>query len=394
MNREDFEILNQNLIYFDNGATTLKPRILGETISEYYNEYSANAHRGDYDISLKVDAMYENTRDLVRDFLHAKDRKEIIFTSGATASLNQIVFGFFRFYLKEDDEVLLTKSEHASNLLPWFEIGANVSYIPLDEHYKVTLQAVKDAITPHTKVISIAHISNVIGDERDIASIIAYAHQKNILVVIDGAQSVPHQKIDVQALDIDFLAFSAHKMCGPTGVGVLYAKKDLLAQMKPMNYGGGMNVSFKTDGTRIYQEPPTLFEAGTPNIAGVIGFGKIIEYLTSIGMDTIQKHERMLKQYCLEQMKTIPNIIVYNEESESGILTFNMKDIFSQDLAIYLNKYNICVRAGSHCAKILNDELKIKNTCRISFYFYNTKEEIDQLIKALKNPNIQREILI
>ena len=396
MNREDFLLLNQNIIYLDNGATSLKPKVISQSISDYYNNYSANAHRGDYDLSLKVDSKYEETRKLVKDFINAKTTKEIIFTSGATDSLNKIIFGFFKNYLKTNDEVLLTKSEHASNILPWFELAdelnIKINYIPL-ENLEVTLDNVKRSITPNTKVISIAHITNVVGDIRPIKEIISYAHSKGILVVVDGAQSVAHMQVDVQKLDIDFLAFSAHKMLGPTGVGVLYGKEELLNNMHPIIFGGGMNASFQFDGTRVYNDTPTCFEAGTPNIAGVIGFGEAIKYLNNIGMDKITNYEQNLKKYAISKLKTINDIIIYNENSQSGIITFNIKDIFAQDLAIYLNKYNICIRAGNHCAKILNEDLGIKNTCRISLYFYNTKEEIDYLVKVLSNPNIKEEII-
>lgn len=396
MNRDDFNILNNNIIYFDNGATSLKPKCIADSISFYYNSYSANAHRGDYDLSLLVDNKYEGTRTLVKEFINARKNKEIIFTSGATDSLNKIIFGYFKNYLKEDDEVLLTKSEHASNILPWFElkdeINIKINYIPLT-NLEVTLDNVKNSITDKTKVISIAHITNVVGDIRPIKEIIEYAHSKNILVIIDGAQSVAHTKIDVQDLDIDFLAFSAHKMLGPTGVGVLYGKEELLNNIKPITFGGGMNASFQFDGTRIYNEIPSLLEAGTPNIAGVIGFGEAIKYLNNIGMDNIEKYEKDLKKYAINKLKNVNDIIIYNENSESGIIAFNIKDIFAQDLAIYLNKYNICVRAGNHCAKILKDEIGIKNTCRISLYFYNTKEEIDYLVNILNNKNIKDEII-
>ncbi len=396
MNRDDFNILTKNIIYLDNGATSLKPRCIADSISNYYNNYSANAHRGDYDLSLEVDNKYEGTRTLIKEFINAKKNKEIIFTSGATDSLNKIIFGYFRNYLKENDEVLITKSEHASNVLPWFElkdeINIKINYIPLT-NLEVTLDNVKNSITDKTKVISIAHITNVVGDIRPIKEIIKYAHSKNILIIIDGAQSVAHTKIDVQDLDIDFLAFSAHKMLGPTGVGVLYGKEELLNNIKPIIFGGGMNASFQFDGTRVYNEIPSLLEAGTPNIAGVIGLGEAIKYLNSIGMDNISKYEKDLKKYAVKKLKEVKDIIIYNENSESGIITFNIKDIFAQDLAIYLNKYNICVRAGNHCAKILKDDLGIKNTCRISLYFYNTKEEIDYLVKVLNNKNIKDEII-
>ena len=396
MNREDFLLLNNNIIYFDNSATSLKPKVISETISNYYNNYSANAHRGDYDLSLKVDSKYEETRSLVKNFINAKKNKEIIFTSGTTDSLNKIVFGFFRKYLKENDEILLTKGEHASNVLPWFELAEElnlkISYIPLN-NLEVTLDNVKKSITDKTKVISIAHVTNVVGDVRPVKEIIKYAHNNGILVILDGAQSVAHMNIDVQDLDVDFLAFSAHKMLGPTGVGVIYGKEELLNNMYPIIFGGGMNTSFQFDGTRIYKDIPTCFEAGTPNIAGVIGFGEAIKYLNKIGIDKINDYEQDLKKYAISKLKTVKDIIIYNENSQSGIITFNIKDIFAQDLAIYLNKYNICIRAGNHCAKILKDEIGIKNTCRISLYFYNTKEEIDYLIKVLSNPNIKEEII-
>lgn len=395
MKREDFPILNTGIIYFDNGATSLKPKCMVDAMNDYYLNYTANAHRGDYDNSLKVDAYYDHTRKLVSEFLNAK-KEEIVFTAGTTDSLNRIVFGFFKYYLEENDEVLLTKSEHASNILPWFEladqIGIKVSYIELDETHHVTLESVKASITEHTKVISLAEITNVIGDVRPIEEITKYAHEHGIYVVCDGAQSVAHRKTDVKKSDVDFLAFSAHKMLGPTGLGILYGKEELLKQMRPIQFGGGMNASFLPDSTRAYEEVPTLFEAGTQHIAGIIGFGRAIEYLNEIGMSQIEKYEQDLREYAIQRLKEIPEITIYNETSSSGILAINYKDIFAQDLAIYLNKYHICVRAGSHCAKILKEEIGIKNTCRISFYFYNTKEEIDKMIEALKNPKIKEEL--
>lgn len=397
MHREDFPMLENNVIYLDNGATTLKPKVMLEELADYYNNYSANTHRGDYDMSLKVDAKFEETRELVRDLINAKSTREIIFTSGATDSLNKIIFGYFKNILKNGDEILITKSEHASNVLPWFELSdelnLKVNYIPLDEERKLNINNLINSITDNTKVVSIAHITNVVGDIRPIKEIIDYCHQRNILVVIDGSQSVAHIPVDVQNLDIDFLAFSAHKMCGPTGVGILYGKEKLLNNIKPIIYGGGMNSSFTHDGIREYKELPHLLEAGTPNIAGVIAFGSVIKYLMNIGLDKIKEYEEDLRSYALEKLKNVKDIIIYNENSESGIITFNIKNIFSQDLAIYLNKYNICVRAGNHCAKILKDELGIKSTCRISLYFYNTKEEIDYLVKILNNPNIINEII-
>ncbi len=393
MNREDFLLLNQDILYFDSAATSLKPKVLSETISDYYNNYSANAHRGDYDLSLKVDYEYENTRRLVKEFINARSHKEIVFTSGTTDSLNKIIFGYFKNYLNVDDEVLITKSEHASNILPWFELDNKVSYIELNDDLTLSLDNVKKAITKNTKVISLAHITNVIGDIRPIKEITEYAHENGILVVIDGAQSVAHMGVDVQDLGIDFLAFSAHKMLGPTGLGILYGKEEVLKNIKPIIVGGGMNSSFDFNGNKTYNELPSLLEAGTQNIAAIIGFGKVIEYLNLIGMDKINKYELELRKYAIEKLSQIDNLIIYNKNSETGIITFNYKNIFSQDLAIYLNRYNICIRAGSHCAKILKDDLKIKNTCRMSLYFYNTKEEIDKLCEILNNENIYDEII-
>lgn len=397
MHREDFNILNSGIIYFDNGATTLKPKILSEAISDYYNNYSSNAHRGDYSLSIKASQKYEETRGLVKEMLNARKDSEIAFTSGTTDSINKIVFGYFKYHLNKGDEVLLTKSEHASNLLPWFEladeIDINIKYIDLDDNHEVTLENVLKAISDKTKVISIAHVSNVVGDVRPVEDIIKCAHERNVLVLLDGAQSIPHLKVDVQKLDVDFLAFSAHKMCGPTGVGVIYGKEDLLNEMRPIIFGGGMNADFSHDGNRVYKTMPDRLEAGTPNVAGVIGFGYVIKYLMDIGFDNIHSMELELKKYLIQRLKEIDNIIIYNEHSLSGVVTINYDGIFPQDLSIYLDKYNICTRAGNHCAKILKDEIHIKNTCRISLYFYNSKEEIDKLILALKNPNIKNEII-
>ena len=397
MNRDDFNILKSGIIYFDNGATTLKPKILGEAISDYYDNYSSNAHSGDYALSIKASQKYEETRYLVKDLINAKKVSEIAFTSGATDSINKIVFGYFANILNEGDEVLLTMSEHASNLLPWFELKdrlkLKIKYIELDENHEVLLENVKKAITDKTRVISLAHISNVVGDVRPIKDICKLAHEKGILVLVDGAQSVPHLKVDVQDLDVDFLVFSAHKMCGPTGVGILYGKENLLNDIKPIIFGGGMNADFNMDGTRIYKTMPDRLEAGTPNVAGVIGFGYIIKYLMNIGFDNIHKYELELKDYLVSRLKEIKEVTIYNSHSQSGIVTINYNGIFPQDLSIYLDKYNICTRAGNHCAKILKEEIHIKNTCRISLYFYNNKEEIDKFISALKNPNIKEEII-
>ena len=397
MNREDFPMLKNDVIYFDNGATTLKPQVMIDSIVDYYSNYSTNAHRGSYDLSLKVSELYENTRNLVKEFINAKSNKEIIFTSGTTDSINKIVFGYFKNILKPGDEVLLNKSEHASNVLPWYELADSlnlkIKFIDLNNDYTLNIDSLEKLISENTKVLSIASITNVVGDTRDLKRIINLCHKHNILVLVDGAQSMGHLKIDVTDLDVDFLAFSAHKMYGPTGVGVLYGKEELLKNIKPIIFGGGMNSSYGSDMTRIYDELPELLEAGTQNIAGVIGFGTVIKYLNKIGLDNINKYEHELKEYAINKLKNNSNLIIYNSNILGNIITLNYKDVFAEDLANYLNKYKICVRAGNHCSKILKDELNIKNTVRISLAFYNTKEEIDILAKVLENPNLKKDFL-
>lgn len=395
MYREEFPILSREIIYFDSAATSLKPKRVVDAIDDYYLNYSANVHRGDYDLSLRVDMMYENAREDVRKFINANSKNNIVFTSGTTDSINKAVFGFFINELKENDEVLITKAEHASNILPWFElqdkIKIKVNYIELEDN-KVTLDNIKKAVTKNTRVISIAAITNVLGDARDIKKIVEFAHQNNIIVLVDAAQSIMHEITDVSDTDVDFLAFSAHKMGGPTGIGVLYVSNRYLNRIKPTSFGGGMNASFEASGTRVYDEMPLRLEAGTTNIAGVIGLGAIIDFINEIGLDNIIKYEEELKDYLIEELKKLPFIKIYNENPDSSTVAFNYEGVFAQDLAIYLNKYNICVRAGNHCAKILKDEIGVKNTCRVSLSYYNTKDEIDKFISVLKNPNIKNEL--
>lgn len=398
MNREDFPILSTDVVYFDNGATTLKPKQVLKSICDYYNIYTANAHRGDYDNSLKVDIMYEEARRKVKNLIDAERKEEIIFTKGATESLNMVVFGFMKEVLKKGDEIIISKAEHASNILPWLElkkqIGVEIKYVKLDSDYKVTLDNLKNSITDKTKVISLAHITNTIGDERPIYEIGKLCKDNDIYFVVDGAQSVPHRKISVRDNNIDFLAFSAHKMCGGTGTGVLYGKYDLLDKLVPLNYGGGMNSYFEENLDIEYKHLPTRLEAGTPNIEGVIALAAAIDYLENIGFDKIAEHEKQLRDYLVEKLSNIPNVKIYNKNSTTGIVLFNLDKVFAQDTAVYLNNYHICVRAGNHCAKMLKDELNVKNTCRISLYLYNTKEEIDKLIKVLENSyNIFKEVL-
>ena len=388
MNREDFPILNQDIVYFDNGATTLKPKCVIDAMNSYYLEHTSNIHRGDYDAAVKTNELYDNVRNIVAKFVHCSPDC-VIYTSGTTMSINMVVFGYMKNHLKAGDEILLNKAEHASNILPWLrlqeEIGVVIHYVPLTKEHELTLDNIKKTVTDKTKVISLAHISNVLGDVRDVVAIGKYCHDNNILFNVDGAQSVPHMSVDFEKSNIDFLSFSAHKMCGPTGVGVLIGKKELLEEMEPLCYGGGMNSSFEDDDSYELKDVPIKFEAGTPPVAEVIGMGEAIKYLMGIGMDNIHKHEMKLKKYLLDQVKEIPNIIVYNKNMNSGIFAFNIDGVFAQDTSVYLNHYHIFVRAGNHCAKLLKDEINIKNTVRVSMYLYNSIEDVDKLIEALKN---------
>ncbi len=387
MNREDFLMLKDDITYFDNGATTLKPKRVIDSMVDYYTKYTSNIHRGDYDAAIKTNELYDGAREVVGKFINCLP-EEVIFTSGTTMSLNMVVFGYMKYHLKKGDEVLVTKAEHASNILPWMrlskEIGINVKYIDLDENYELTIDNVLKSITDKTKVISIAHVTNVIGDVRDINKIGQICHNKGILFNVDGAQSVPHMKVDFKNSNIDFLSFSGHKMCGPTGVGVLAVRKELMDEMEPLCYGGGMNQTFESDNSYELKSGPSKFEAGTPPIAEVIGLSEAIKYLDNIGMDKIHAHEVELKKYLVEELEKIPNIILYNKKANSGILALNIDGVFAQDSSVYLNTYGIYVRAGNHCAKILKDEMKIKNTVRVSMYLYNNKKDVDKLIEILK----------
>ncbi len=387
MNREDFPMLNEDIVFFDNGATTLKPKIVVDKMVEYLQNYTSNIHRGDYDAAIKTNKAYDGVRKIISEFVNCRE-DEVIFTSGSTMSLNMVVFGYMKKHLKKGDEVIITKAEHASNVLPWLkiskELGITVKYAELDENMELTIDNLEKAITEKTKVISIAQVTNVIGDVRDVKAIGKLCQERGILFNVDGAQSVPHMKVDFTESNMDFLSFSGHKMCGPTGVGVLIVKRELMDEMEPLCYGGGMNQTFEADGTYELKVGPSKFEAGTPPIAEVIGLGEAVKYLQGIGMDNIHAHEIKLKKLLVSELKKIPNIILYNTNSNSGILAFNIDGVFAQDSSVYLNNYNIYVRAGNHCAKILKDEMKIKNTVRVSMYLYNNEEDVLKLVDALK----------
>ena len=386
MFKNNQEMQGNSFVYLDNASTTFKPNSVIEAEMSYYTTFSVNSHRGDYDIAHSVDTKVAETRANVAKFINA-DPKEIVFTSGTSMSLNLVAYGYGMSYLKENDEILLTQAEHASNILPWFKVaeetGAVIKYIPLEDG-KLTIENFKKSITKNTKIICIAHITNVLGYVLDIKEITKIAHEHGIIVCVDGAQSVPHLKTDVKDLDVDFLSFSAHKMCGPTGIGILYGKYDLLKIMKPFMTGGGMNARFDMCGEVAYLEPPFKFEAGTQNLAGIYGLNECINYLNNLGMENINKYEKELRKYAISKLENNKNITIYNKDAESGIITFNYKGVFAQDEATLLNRKGICVRSGQHCAKILTDVLGTDATVRASIYFYNTKEDIDALVSALE----------
>ena len=394
MNKEDFPILlnNKNLVYLDSSATSLKPKQVIDEINNYYNFYTANLHRGDYDNAITVNKKVEETRVLVKEFLNAKEENEIIFTSGTTESLNMIVFSFMKYNLKENDEVLLTKTEHASNVLPWLvlekEIGIKIKYIPLKDNLTIDYEKLESMINSNTKVISIAHITNTVGDVREINKIRDIINNKNIYFVVDGAQSAGHIKVDVEESNIDFYAFSGHKMYADTGVGVLYAKKDLLEKMRPFKYGGGMNDTYTIEEYSLKQVP-YKFDAGTVNISGILSLRAAIIYINSIDIDNITNYISNLSNFLYENLKNVKNIKIYNDNFHTGIMIFNIDKVFSQDLSVFLNKYNICVRSGNHCSKLLKDFILTSNTCRVSLNIYNTKEDILKLVEVL---NKQEEI--
>lgn len=387
--RKDFPMLNKEkpLIFFDNASTTFKPQCVIDAIADYYSNYCSNIHDGDYGISHIAQRKFNEVRAKVAKFINCSP-KEVCFTAGDTAGLNILAYAISD-TLKAGDEVLLTVAEHASNILPWFkkaqERGIVIKYIPLTDDGRLTIENVKNTITEKTKVISIANVTNVLGYNIDVKELCKVAHEHGTLVVIDGAQSVPHIKTDVRDWNVDFLVFSAHKMCGPTGVGVLYGKYELLDKLTPPFMGGGMNSRFDTCGNYSLMLPPEKYEYGTQNIAGVIGFGAAVDYIMSIGIDNINQYEHELKEYAVKRlMAEVPNIKIYNPNSDTDIITFNMEGVFAQDLATHFSSYDICVRSGQHCAKILLDFLKVPATVRASFAFYNTKEEVDRFIEIAK----------
>lgn len=390
--RADFPLLDQEvnghrLVYLDSAATAQKPIQVIEAVNEYYRLNNANVHRGVHTIGTRATEQYEGSRDRVKQFINAKHREEIIFTRGTTSAINIVAMSYGDQNLTPDDEIVITQMEHHSNIIPWQQLskrtGAKLTYIPLEADGTITLAKVEETITEKTKIVAITHVSNVLGTINPIKEIAAIAHKNGAVLLVDGAQSVPHLSVDVQELDCDFYAFSGHKMCGPTGIGVLYGKKSLLEKMEPVEFGGEM-IDFVDLYDSTWKELPWKFEAGTPIIAGAIGLKAAIDYLELIGLDNIALHEKELVNYALEQISTIEGIEVYGPTQRAGLITFNLPDVHPHDTATVLDTEGIAVRAGHHCAQPLMKWLNVTATARASFYLYNTHEDVDRFIEGLK----------
>ena len=392
--RSYFPILNQEvnghpLVYLDSAATSQKPVQVIETIEKYYREYNSNVHRGVHTLGTRATDAYEGAREKVRKFISASSIEEIIFTRGTTTALNTVAQSYAMENVKEGDEIVITPMEHHSNIIPWQQVakktGATLKYLPLQADGTITIADVEKTITPATKVVSIAYVSNVLGVINPIKEIAAIAHKNGAVLVVDAAQGAPHVKIDVQDLDCDFLGFSAHKMCGPTGIGVLYGKKHLLENMEPIEFGGEM-IDFVGLYESTWKELPWKFEAGTPIIAGAIGLGAAIDFLEEIGLENITEHEHKLAAYAIEKMSSINGLTIYGPQSannRAGVITFNIEDVHPHDVATVLDAEGIAVRAGHHCAQPLMKWLNVSATARASFYLYNSEEDIDKLVEGI-----------
>lgn len=388
----DFPILDQivndePLVYLDNAATTQKPQQVLDILADYYQKDNANVHRGVHTLSERSTARYEAARQTVADFIRAKSSKEILFTRGTTTGLNWVA-QFARDLLQADDEVIISVQEHHSNIIPWQQAcqktGAKLRYVTL-KNGELDMDVLKEVLSEKTKFVSLAHISNVLGSVAPIKEIAELVHAVGAYLVVDGAQSTPHMAIDVQDLDVDFFAFSGHKMLGPTGVGVLYGKQELLEQMSPVEFGGEM-IEFVYEQYATWKELPWKFEAGTPNIAGAIGLAAAIDYLNDIGMEHVQQHEEELIAYIWPKLQAIPGLTIYGSQDVSkrtGLIAFNLDDLHPHDVATALDYEGVAVRAGHHCAQPLLSYLQVPATVRASFYIYNTKADCDKLVDAL-----------
>ena len=383
----DIKMQNKPLVFLDNCSTTFKPQCVIDAMDLYYTKMNSNSHRGDYDLSVEVDEMIEQARKVIASFVNSEPN-EVVFTTGATGGLNLVAYGYALKFLKKGDEIVLSYAEHASNVLPWFRIaeltGAVIKYVEI-ENGRLLPKNLQKVVNSKTKIVSLAHVGNILGYVADVKEFAKIAHSVGAIMVVDGAQSVPHVKTDFKDMDADFLAFSAHKMCGPTGMGALIGKYELLLKMDPFTTGGGMNSTFKKEGTVDYRLPPYKFEAGTQNVAGIFGFKKAVEFIQEIGIENIHNHDQELLKYAIEKLENYDNIIIYNKDACNGILTFNIKGVFPQDEATLMNYKGIAIRSGEHCAKLLDNYLGTKATCRMSTYLYTTKEEIDTFVDAIIN---------
>lgn len=393
--RKDFPILFQEvndepLVYLDNAATTQKPTQVLDVLRHYYEHDNANVHRGVHTLAERATADYENSREKVRAFINAKETAEVLFTRGTTTGLNWLARSYGDAFIKEGDEIVISYMEHHSNIIPWQQLvertGAVLRYLPLTDQGFIDMTAAKDIINEKTAIVSLAYVSNVLGVINPIKELAKMAHANNAVMIVDGAQAAPHMAVDVQALDADFFAFSGHKMCGPTGIGVLYGKRQWLEQMEPVEFGGEM-IDFVNLFDSTWKELPWKFEAGTPNIAGAIALGAAVDYLNEIGMENIHRYEQELVDYVLPKLHEIDGITTYGPQDpkhHTGVIAFNLDGIHPHDVATALDMEGIAVRAGHHCAQPLMNYLNLPATARASFYFYNTKEDADRLIEAIQ----------
>ncbi|QSS99444.1 cysteine desulfurase [Pontibacillus sp. ALD_SL1] len=390
--RKQFPILDQEvnghpLVYLDSAATSQKPQSVIEALDEYYRGYNSNVHRGVHTLGTRATDGYEGAREKVRRFINANSTEEVIFTRGTTTSINTVAYSYGRNNLQEGDEIVITPMEHHSNIIPWQQTakatGATLKYIPLQEDGTISLEDAKETITDKTKIVAMMHVSNVLGSINPIKEIAEIAHENGAVMLVDGAQSAPHMRIDVQDLNCDFFAFSGHKMGGPTGIGVLYGKKSLLKDMEPVEFGGEM-IDFVGLYDSTWKELPWKFEGGTPIIAGAIGIGAAIDFLEDVGLDEIEAHEKRLAQYAMDRLKTIEGVTIYGPEDRAGLITFNLDDVHPHDVATVLDAEGIAVRAGHHCAQPLMKWLNVSATARASFYVYNTEEDIDAFVDGLQ----------
>ena len=388
--KKDFPILkNRKIAYLDSGATTQKPIQVLKAIEEFYENNNANVHRGAYSLSMDATAIYEETRVKIAKFINARYPEEIIYSKNATESLNLLAYSYALDNLKKDDEVVISIMEHHSNLVPWQMVtsktGSKLNYMYINEDYEISDKEIQAKITDKTKIVGITHVSNVLGTVSNIKKIINYAHKKGAIVIVDASQSIPHMKVDVQDLDADFLVFSGHKMLAPLGIGVLYGKYELLNKMSPFIMGGEM-VEYVYEQETTFAPLPNKFEAGTQNVEGVIGLGAAIDYIENIGYDKIHEIESEVLEYARQELSKLDYLTLYltpNIENHSGVISFNINGVHPHDVASILDTEGVCVRSGNHCAQPLMRYLGIDSTCRASFYLYNTKDDVDMLIKGL-----------